>query len=172
MSAARLRELADEAELFESHPTRYRHAYTVHQPYMGYLLEHILTTQEEMTPSNKTLYEEFQGRMRRRDDRIQIACYRAQQVDDALHLGFYNVDPYQGASHTTKKTWHRQRCAHDFKARCMPDGAHFTRQIRDILFHLSYRYQTLLTSSQIDRVEHFLASCLAEANEIAPLDNV
>ena len=172
MSDARRRELEDEAEFFESHPTRYRNAYTVHQPYMGYLLEHILTTQEEMTPPNKTLYEEFHGRMRRRDARIQIACYRAREVDDALHLGLFNVHPYQGASHTTKKTWHRQSCARDFKARCMPDGAHFTWQVRDILVHLSYREQTLLTSSQIDRVEHFLASCLAEANEITPQDNV
>jgi len=161
MSAARRRELADEDEFFESHPTQYHHPYTVHQPYMESLLEHILTREDERPPSNHSLCEEFRGRMRRWDHRVHLARVRTQLVDDTLVLGLFTGDSSLNCRLSTKKTWHQCRAAHEFKARCMPDGAHFTPQVRDMLVDLSHRGQTVLTSQQIDRLQRFLASCLA-----------
>jgi len=161
MSAARRRELADEAEFVESHPTHYHHPYTVHQPYMESLLEHILTREDERPPSNQSLYEEFRGGMRRRDHRVHLARVRTQLVDDTLVLGLFTGDSSLNCRMSTKKTWHQSRCAKEFKARCMPDGFNFTPQARDMLVDLSYRGQTVLTSQQIDQLQRFLASCLA-----------
>ena len=152
MSAARRRELADEAAVGNIHLERYHHKHSVHEPYMSFLLEHVLTTEEEMTPSNLSLYEEIDGKMQRRDYHPNQAAIRAQLVNQALRLGF--------SWHPTKKTWHLQPSSQVFKNEFMTDGVNFTRQARDKLEKMSYRGETLLTPAQIDRVEHFLASCL------------
>ena len=162
MSQARRNELAQEADYVESYLTHYRHQYTVHEPYMMSLLEHILTTEDEMTPSNQSLYEEFRGDMRRRDHRVRHARQRAQLVNEILVLGLSNRDPSMGALHATKKTWYRRRCADEFRARYMPDSIHFNEEARKLLVELEYQGRVVLTSLQIDRLQHFLASCLAE----------
>ena len=171
MSAARRSELAQEDAVVNSHPTQYSHPYTVHQPFMESLLEHILTNEDERTPSNQSLYEEFQGKMRRRDHRADPARLRAHLVDQILVLGLFNRDPYTGALHAIKKTWYRRRCADEFRARYMPDSIHFNEEARKLLVELEFEGRVVLTSLQIDRLQHFLASCLAE-RDATPIQNI
>jgi len=171
MSAARQRELANEADSVESHPTHYIHKTTVHEPYMEYLLAHILTRKDEMTPPNQSLYEESEGIMRRRDHHSDLARHRAQLVNHKLALGLKNMDRHTGAFHTTKKTWHYHGAADTFRARYMPDAIHFNEEAQKLLVELEFEGRVVLTSLQIDRLQHFLASCLAE-RDATPTPNI
>jgi len=157
MSAARRSELADEDPYIQIHPETYRHKYTVHQPYMSFLLEHVLRAEEEIRPSNLSLYEEIDGKMQRRNYHPPQAVMRAQLVNQALRLGLYQNFNW----HPTKQTWHLLPISQDFKHAYMPDGVNFTPTARDTLEKMSFRGQTLLTSQQIDKLQRFLASCLA-----------
>ena len=156
MSVARRRELDREENFNKFHPERYDYKHTLHQIYMGDLLEHVLTLNDEKIPENQSLYD-FSGPE-------SLGRIRARAVDSELHLGLYIRNPYLGAWYSTKKTWHTKRCAHDFKFQCMPDMVHFTWQVRHKLVHLTHRGSPLLTSELIDKLELFLASCLAECD--------